>query len=310
MKQKLSGKNVLQALADRYYQLYITPASGMSSSPLYKAIVARGEVPDEISGVLKTFPDGFTGCEYDQLFMIDTPVGEIEGVYLYTRSDFERFIQVLAYKCEDKTVPPTMGSCAIMGITNWRKIEAHKKKFFDDGGFALQWFNEFERFTADKKNYQDRIIVISRGNYSAVPASAVNIEENTWLDKSMTIRLYHESTHIICRDRFPKQKHAVWDELLADCIGLTAAFGFYDRTVALRLLGIDARGEYIGGRLENYLAPGQTIADLLPDVFAWTSYLEAALSHDRDVQNQDESLFEVCLSLESTFWKEVYHGSK
>ncbi|MBQ1577315.1 MAG: hypothetical protein IIZ83_10165, partial [Oscillospiraceae bacterium] len=70
---------------------------------------------------------------------------------------------------------------------------------------------------------------------------------------SHAIRKAHECTHFICRRLYPELKDAVWDELVADAVGLWAAFGRFDRALEELFLGVDETG-YVGGRLENYVA--------------------------------------------------------
>jgi len=72
-----------------------------------------------------------------------------------------------------------------------------------------------------------------------------------WLDYSDTIRRFHELTHIICRRLYPDKIDAVRDELVADAIGLYAAYGKYEPRKAELFLGLD-QNKYTGGRLENY----------------------------------------------------------
>jgi hypothetical protein len=96
------------------------------------------------------------------------------------------------------------------------------------------------------------MILLSDGPYSAVPASHTPYSQEEWRSISRQIRKYHELTHFICRRQFPEKKHPLWDEILADCMGLLFATGKYDLTLAQAFLGIQ-NGVYIGGRLENYL---------------------------------------------------------
>ena len=73
-----------------------------------------------------------------------------------------------------------MGACSISGLVNQQKSGAAASK--------------------------ESLIVLSRGEYSAVPAEAVGLEKDEWIEKSLRVRLYHESAHIVCRARFPGQK--------------------------------------------------------------------------------------------------------
>ena len=75
--------------------------------------------------------------------------------------------------------------------------------------------------------------------------------EAAWLEHSDTIRRYHELTHVICRRLCPGDVAPIRDELVADAVGLTAAYGRFDPAVEKLFLGI-RDGRYTGGRLGNY----------------------------------------------------------
>ena len=125
------------------------------------------------------------------------------------------------------------------------------------------WNAEFKAFTSDKKNYLDALIVLSYGPYSNISADRMGLSSDEWLTISHTIRLYHECTHFICRRLFPQKIDAIWDELVADAIGLFAAYGHYDKEKACIFLGVDEKG-YTGGRLENY---AKTEDELEPSLY-------------------------------------------
>ena len=79
---------------------------------------------------------------------------------------------------------------------------------------------------------------------------------------SDTIRRYHELTHVICRRLYPDNIDPVQDELIADAVGLYAAYGRFDPEKEKLFLGIRG-GRYIGGRLGNYTGDPETIIDLV-----------------------------------------------
>ena len=149
-------------------------------------------------------------------------------------------------------IPRTQGASTLDGVINWTKIRAHKEEFLRANGAGADWDREFARFTADRANFKDVLIVLSVGPYSAVSADSAGLGEAEWLSASHTIRKVHECTHVVCRRLFPEKKDAVWDELVADAVGVTAAFGRFDPALALLFLGIDGE-RYVGGRLENYV---------------------------------------------------------
>ncbi len=104
------------------------------------------------------------------------------------------------------------------------------------------------------------LIVLSRGLYSNVSASEMGLTEDEWLVRSDMIRRFHELTHVICRRLYPDDIQPVRDELIADAVGLYAAYGHFETEKEMRFLGI-RNGHYEGGRLETY-------TDVRPDPFA------------------------------------------
>jgi hypothetical protein len=252
--------SILFELAQRYPQLYFVPAEGMSADERYREIVRKGK-PSGGAPLGKHF----TGSPEDRHFLQPTPEGGVEVVFLKNRSDFETFYRIMACRAEPVPVPKNMGAATISGITNWRKIDAHKKEYEAGGGD--NWDFEFTLFTSDAANFKDVIILVSEGEYSAISSDAAGFDAKLWIEKSLTIRTYHEITHFICGKKYPDQKHAVWDEILADAIGLIFALGEYDTRLAGLFLGVSKQGYQKGGRLENYTAcAGPVLDELAKDI--------------------------------------------
>lgn len=256
---------ILEKLAKRYPQLYLTPGENMEEA--YRDAAGRGKKPADATLAL------FEGSPLDRFFTEQTPAGPVDILYLYHRVDFENVIRILARKCRPDVIPATTGAMTLDGLVNWQKIEAHKFAYLAAGHF--DWAQEWKRFTADKRNYRDVLIVLSSGPYSGVPASRVDQPEDAWLAISRDIRLYHECTHVICRRLFPQQKDAVWDEITADAIGIRKALGHYDAKLAGIFLGVSADG-YVGGRLENYIPADarESLPRLAAEVSALTERIE------------------------------------
>lgn len=236
--------DVIRTLAKQFPQLYLAPEQGVSQSKCYRSIVGKGMA---YTGDLQHFQ----GSPEDRLTMEHTPAGDVMVVYLANRADFECCYQIMAYRCEPVEIPPSVGSCYIRGLNDWSRIHAHRAQYLAQGG--QDWSQEFARFTAEPANYKTTVILLSNGPYSALPAAATPYSHARWLDISRDIRKYHELTHFVCRARFPEKKHAVWDELLADCMGMVFATDNYDAMLAQAFLGI-VNGRYIGGRLEYYIS--------------------------------------------------------
>lgn len=227
-----------------YPQLSLSIREGMSREEEYIDIVRRGILPNT-----PVFPLQETG--FEEAYVLDTPAGRAEVLYLPERKIFEHFVRALAHRCEPVPLPPSMGAMMISGVNNWRKIEAHKKAYHKNGG--TNWAEEFRAFTAKKDNYKDVILLVSRGNYSALTAEAAGFSKEEWIKKSKTIRIYHELTHFVSRKLFPENRDILRDEVLADSVGLFAVFGCYDALLAKKLLGIEGQEYRSGGRLENYV---------------------------------------------------------
>ena len=258
--QELKGPPALEHLAGIYQQLYIAP--GPEGPEKYADVVMRGqEIRD---GNLSHF----SRDERDRLEYEDTPEGKVPIITLHKRADFITFMRIMANRCRTVDIPDIQGASIISGVINWARIRSHKKSFFADekrkGNPDPDWDAEFSRFTADKANFKDTLIVITSGPYSGVETGRINkylegsdlreapLSEKEWLSLSDTIRRYHECTHYICRKRYPEKKDAVLDELTADAVGIYAAFGKYDPELEKLFLGIEGE-KYAGGRLENYV---------------------------------------------------------
>lgn len=233
----------ISLLAERFPQLRVPLSPGARDSTLYKQLVLRGQESDLV-------PPGFSFSAADELKAWQTPVGPAEVLYLENRADFERCVCALAYRCEPRVVPASMGATTISGLNDWKKIRDHRKAYEANGGTA--WQDEFKRFIAEPANYRATLILVSSGFYSAVSPEAAGLLPEEWLDRSLTIRIYHELTHFVCRRRYPQDVDPIRDEVIADAIGLLAAFGTYDPRKSTLFLGIEAEEYRRGGRLENY----------------------------------------------------------
>ncbi len=248
-------EHILYRLARRYPQLLFPLGYDTKDSLAYKLAVRQG-LP--YSGQLD-----FTFSPQDRFTRVETPAGAAEVLLLENRGDFEHCLRALAYRCEPREVPASMGASTISGLINWEKIHTYLDAYEANGGTDRS--GAFRAFIAEKKNYTDRLILLSSGVYSAVPPETAGLPAEEWREKSILIRQYHELTHFVCRNLYPENIDAVRDEILADMIGLLAAFGTYDPRLARVFLGVE-RAEYRkGGRLENYLAQGDPNA-VLQDV--------------------------------------------
>ena len=235
--------HILYEVAKRYPQLLLPIEEGISRSEAFRSAVLRGEKVDR--------EPAFTFAAGDTLTCCDTPAGRAEILFLENREDFVHAYRALGYRCEPADIPPSVGAATILGLFNWEKIHAHEEAWLAAGN--TDWPAEFARFTSDKANYVDTLILLSAGPYSSVPAERVGLDPGEWIGKSIQIRKYHELTHFVCRRKAPEKKDALRDEIYADCIGLLAAFGEYDTHLAEVFLGIETGVFREGGRLSHYM---------------------------------------------------------
>ena len=231
--------SVLERLAADYPQLYLNPDT--DSQEAYRRVVLRGEEPEAKSLA------HYRGDPADREEIADTPAGQVRVVTLGNRQDFELALRsLMAAKDGPEAVIPESQGAAMLTVFNWPRIHAHLALYPEEERAA-----EFKRFTAVRENYVDMLVLLSRGPYSHVDAAAVGETEAAWLEHSDTIRRYHELTHVICRRLCPGDVAPIRDELVADAVGLYAAYGCFDPETEKLFLGI-RDGRYVGGRLGNY----------------------------------------------------------
>ena len=259
----MSKTSVLAHLASEYPQLYLNPDT--DSQETYRRVVLRGEEPEAKS------LSHYRGDPGDREELTKTPAGSVRVVTLGNRKDFELALRsLMAAKDGPLTPIPESQGAAMLTVFNWPRIHAHLALFPEEERAA-----EFKRFTAVRENYVDMLVLLSRGPYSHVDAAAVGETEEEWLGHSDTIRRFHELTHVICRRQYPGDVAPIRDELVADAVGLTAAYGRFDPETEKLFLGI-RDGRYTGGRLGNYTDTPEAL----------TGAVCAALEHIRAIMEK------------------------
>ena len=244
--------SILAHLAADYPQLYLTPDTDTQET--YRRVVLRGEEPERKSLA------HYRGDPGDREELMETPTGSVRVVTLGNRQDFELALRgLIAAKDGPLTQIPESQGAAMLTVFNWQRIHAHLVLFPEE-----ERASEFKRFTAVRENYTDMLVVLSRGPYSHVDAAAVGETETAWLEHSDTIRRYHELTHVICRRIYPGDVAPIRDELVADVVGLYAAYWCFDPETEKLFLGI-RDGRYVGGRLGNYTDAPESLTEAVCD---------------------------------------------
>jgi hypothetical protein len=220
----------------------------MSEDDAYRQATRRGlfDAADGFDPLQIHSPDRI------QLTMTPTTSGRLPIIVVGDRRDFETLVQALTARNEPEPVPASMGACMVKGLNNWSRIADYRRRW-EQAHPDDEWSEEFKRLIVRKDLYQDRFILLSTGAYSATPASDTGLDERSWLDASLVIRREHELTHYFVYRVFGVMRTHAFDEIVADFIGLSRAFGEYRADLALRFLGLERfPAVRAGGRLENY----------------------------------------------------------
>lgn len=246
---------VARTLAQRFPQLGFPVAAGISESAEYRRATRQGEVDPE-----RRVPLGFEREDLLSLHVEESIAGAIPVLVARHRSDFVRLVRALTARNEPEAVPEAMGACLVKGLVNWDRVGALRRAFaasFESSGRAPteeEWAAEMaSRIRPHKELWQDRLILLSDGPYSAVPAAEVGLDPASWRERSLALRLAHECFHCLTLRRHGRIRSHLLDELLADYVGSLAAFGSYDAGRALRFLGLNVAAPAApGGRWEIY----------------------------------------------------------
>lgn len=271
MAAQVKGKDALEALAQRFPQLYVVPAENALEA--HRRASGQGIAPEDAN------LDHFIGSDRDELREVDTPAGPVEVLFLEERADFETFLRIIGHKSQPVPIAPTVGAITYRGLADWGKVATAYATYMAEGGD--DWSAEFARLAKQPGAFRSELVVISAGPYSNVPADQTPYDEETWLKVSREIRLHHECAHVVCRRTMPDDVLPIWDEVTADTVGLLCATGRYDAALAARFLGITAEG-FTGGRLEEYLDDGQKarIDEIAREVHAALRQIEAQSRED------------------------------
>jgi hypothetical protein len=242
------------ALRSALVQLQFPIRAGISETENYRAATRKGNPTDNM-------PEA-TGLELEQpeslqLIIHPTLAGEIPILIAGCRADFIALVQALTRRNEPVSIPDSMGATAVGGFNNWERISHYRQEWEtrqEKPATEIEWKAEFQRLIPQKHLYQDFLIILSQGNYSAVAAAEMGLDEAEWLRLSLRIRLEHECCHYFTKRVFGAMRNNMLDELIADYQGIVVAnHQYYRADWFLRFIGLEAFPNYRqGGRLENY----------------------------------------------------------
>ena len=100
--------------------------------------------------------------------------------------------------------------------------------------------------------FHHRLLLLNRAPYSNIPAEALGLSTEEWLERSQRLRLRHECAHYETLRLLGGMRNHALDEILADAMGQIAAFGDFDADRQRLFFGLE-KGRYTcTGRLSYY----------------------------------------------------------
>ena len=203
-------------------QLWIKPQQDVCKTERYKALVLRGETAEPIDkeqAPRLSDPQGF------RFFLKKHPCGTLPVMTFENHDDFVLAKRCLAHRGEPVNVQPSVHAQAIAGLIHWGLIRDVSRQ------------------------QRCEILMLHRAPYSSLPVSMIpgQDEPELWIDLSQTWRLEHELTHIACKRLVGEMRINLFDELIADAIGMLTALGYFNAEVFRHGLGLNAKGGIMDG---------------------------------------------------------------
>jgi hypothetical protein len=245
-------RGAVAVLREHLPQLHFPIRAGMSASAGYLAATRRGEPPE---GIAEATGLDLPHPELVELDLHASPAGRVPVLVARGRAEFVALHQALGGRNEPRPVADSQGALALSGYVNWSRVRQHRAAWErgEVADPAPTWAEEMARLRARPELYQDRLILLSDGPYSAVPAAAMGLSEEAWRPLSLAIRRDHESAHYFTKRLFGSMRNRLLDELLADYAGIVGAAGRFRADWLLRFLGLEDFPRFRpGGRLAIY----------------------------------------------------------
>ena len=235
-----------QLLREMCVELSFPIVEGQSNNLELLTALKRGILPSSTTGAwMPAAPKKI------RVYLHPTPVGRIPVIECESDKDFVHLQQSIVCRCEPRPVPDSRGATIIKNYNNWARINMRRK-------------DSTSSIPQDPALYRDYIILLSHRYYSNVAPQVFGLKSADWRRKSLVLRREHEVAHYMTQRYYHSAKNEIHDEIIADFMGLTAAFGDYDPIKFFTFLGLENYPEYReGGRLEIYLPTYDEGFDLL-----------------------------------------------
>jgi hypothetical protein len=237
--QESRARGVAETLKAKFPQLRFPLVAGISQTEMYRRATRRGDLDAAAADAPGV---AFESPETLHLELVNTIAGRIPVITAANRHDFEALVCAFTERNEPVLIPASMGACLVSGLNNWDRVGQYRKRWQSQhpNPDEVEWREEFRRLSRNKPLYQDRLMILSAGAYSAVDASEAGATADEWSSRSLVIRREHEAMHYFTARLFGRIRSHALDELLADFTGLLRASGRYESTLALTFLGLQA----------------------------------------------------------------------
>ena len=207
-----------EELREIFPQLWITPKQGASNSEKYKRLVLRGQSPslnDREDSLKLNDQNGV--C----VSLVEHPCGNYPVIDINDESDFRNILRCLAYRCEQISIQKSVHAQAISGLIHWGLI-----KNID-------------------RSERANLIILHNAPYSSLSETIIpgNPTYHEWLGLSRQWRLEHELTHLATKFLINEMRINLFDELIADCLGMLNAINIFSADIFLKGLGIKSNGQ-------------------------------------------------------------------
>ena len=210
-------------------QLWIIPKQGASNSEQYKRLVLRGQPPSlhDRENCLKL-------NDQNGIFvsLVEHPCGNYPVIDINDESDFRNILRCLAYRCEEILIPKSVHAQAISGLINWGLI-----KNID-------------------RSERANLIILHNAPYSSLSETIIpgNPTYLKWLEISRQWRLEHELTHLATKFLINEMRINLFDELIADSLGMLKAINIFSADIFLKGLGIKPNAQlHENARAKTYI---------------------------------------------------------
>ena len=196
-------------------QLYVSPMREARLGNQYKQLVLQGVTPTskDVNGGLKE-PGGFS-------FVLESHwCGSMPVIRVKNKNEFDMLLQCLVHRCEPVEIQESVHSQAVSGLIHWGLISTFGK------------------------SARCSMLILHDSPYSSVSYTAIPgiSSEEEWIHCSHLWRLEHELTHIACKILVGEMRLNLYDELLADAMGMRASLGYFDAHLFALTIGLNSDG--------------------------------------------------------------------